>query len=301
MAEVLVIGAGGFVGRHLVNRLSAEGHCVHATHRPNSPPPATNGILWHPCDLSAPDPTDQWPARCDAVYFLAQSRKWRDFPEGAPDVVRVNIHALLSTLWYSLRAGASRLIYSSTGTLYTQTSQPATEEEPIDFHADRSFYAASKLAAEALLAPYHQLLPIVSLRLFMPYGEGQSSEMLLPRLVRSVQQSSPIQLHGENGLTCNPVAIADVVEALVRCLHLSSTATLNLGGTEALTLRAIGETIGRVVGAEPRFEPNPNATPPVIVGDITRLQEALGWKPSLSFEQGLKQWLLPKENASSAA
>ncbi len=287
---VLVIGAEGFIGQHTLRHLLPH-HTVYATHIPTQTPPAIEGVRWLACDLTDAAAPDLWPAVCDSVIYLAQSQQWRRFPAGVLDMLHVNVDAPLRAAEYARRAGAARLIFASSGSVYTQTARPARETDAFDLHAPRDFYHASKLAAELLLGPYAALFEVVLLRFFMPYGVGQSQTMLIPSLVRRVRTGQPISLHGQDGLLSNPVAVADVAETLGRCLTLGRSVTLNVAGPDVLTLRAVGECIGRVLGIAPRFETHPDQTPPVIVGDTAHLKDVLGWAPETRFEAGLRAWL----------
>ncbi len=288
---VLVIGAAGFVGRHAIRHLVAEGHAVFATHIPGEAPQAVGGVKWIPSDLAMEGFSRDWPQRCDSVICLAQSQSWRVFPDGAPDVFRVNVAATYEAIEYARRAGSHHFVFASTGSIYTQTTRPARETDCLDLTASRNFYAASKLAAEALLRPYSALLSVAILRLFFPYGSGQNPSMLMPQLVRRVREGQPISLQGPDGLRMNPVAVADVARVLERCLEIDTSVTLNVGGPDVLTLRDIGTTIGKALDIEPRFEETPGQDAPVIVGDTSALSGALGWTPSTPFEIGLRDWL----------
>jgi nucleoside-diphosphate-sugar epimerase len=289
MTRILIIGAGGFIGRHAVNGLAADGHDIVATHTPGRQPSPGPG-LWVPCDLTAPDGMARLPRDCDVIVHLAQARKWRSFPEDAPGVFAVNLQGLFASAWFARECKARLFVYASSGTVYSQTTQPALESEGIDVMAARSFYAASRVSAEILLRPFAALLPIVQIRLFMPYGAYQTPEMLLPTIVRNVQSGQPITLHGESGLLANPVAIADVVAAIRRALGLRESITMNVAGPEILSLRDMAVTIGRQVGRQPHFVVQ-NAARPVIVGDTNLMQRTLGWRPNTSFAAGLATWL----------
>jgi nucleoside-diphosphate-sugar epimerase len=290
MHTVFVIGGAGFIGRHLVRHLTAHGLRVLATCRPGATPPSVPGVEWLPSDLAAADPAAGWPRRYDAVIYLAQSARWRDFPVAADDIVRVNLSALQRAAEHARQAGAKRFVHLSTGTVYSQTWEPAREDEPIRPEAPRSFYAATKLAAELVLAPYSAFYGVTQLRLFMPYGRGQNERMLLPTIAAKVRSGTQVDLHGPDGLRCNPVAVADVAETVRRCLSLEGTQTLNVAGPEVLTLRQVAEAIGVAVGREPRFQAKPEP-PPVIVGDTSRLQAAIGWQPATRFADGVREWL----------
>lgn len=291
MKTVLIVGGNGFIGRHTSRRLAASGWRVFATHRADSKRPSIPHVNWLSCDLAGSEPTAGWPRRVDGMIFLAQSSAWRSFPAGSDDVFRINIAALMESLAYAQRAGVQCFVYASSGSIFGSTQQPVSESTPVDLLNLADFYAASKLAGEVLLRPFQSVFATTVVRLFMPYGFGQNASMLFPRLVESVRDGLPIRLHGHDGLRANPVAIADVALALERCLHLGASCTLNVAGPEQLSLRAIGETIGEVVGRAPVFECREGEPGPVFVGDTALLAAALGWTPTTRLEAGLQQWL----------
>jgi len=291
MASILVVGGGGFVGLHTVRRLAAEGHSVWATHTPKRQVPAIAGVHWIAGDLTSSQFTDEWPQPCENILFLAQSRLWRQFPDNAADVFAVNLRALHQTVVFALETKAQRCIVTTTGSVYTTLQQAARENDPIDLQAGRSFYVASRLAGEILLGPYASLMPIIVLRLFMPYGQGMHRDLLLPQLVKRIQEGQPISLHGQEGLRANPVEASEVAEVLSRCLSLRRSTTLNVAGPEELTLREISIQLGKALGREARFEIRPEERPPVIVGDTTFLRTTLGWAPEICFAAGVERWL----------
>ncbi len=290
MSRILIVGGSGFLGLHTARGLAADGHEVFATHTFGREPPALPTVRWVPCDVVAGDGLSQLPLACDAVFYLAQSRRWRDFPQDAPSVFAVNLAGLFAVAWYARRCGAKMFCYASSGTVYSQTSAVAREDERIDLNAPRSFYAASKLSAELLLRPFEAVFPVVQFRLFSPYGSFQSPDMLLPTLVRNVRCGRQIKLHGETGLWTNPVAVADVVEAFRRAIQLPSSHTLNIAGPQLLNLRSLAQTIGQQVNREPLFISQPGDVP-IIAGDTTCLEQAFAWKPATLFADGLAQWL----------
>ena len=290
---ILVVGAEGFIGQHTVTRLISAGHTVYATHFARIEAPAIPEATWLPCDLTTSDFTNNWPASCDTIIYLAQSPAWRTFPEGAANVFEVNVSAALRTAEYARQASGRRFIFASSGSIYTQTVQPAKEAEVINLHQPRSFYAASKLATELLLGPYSVLFSVIILRFFVPYGPGQDPKMLIPSLVKRIQTGQPISLHGTDGLKANPTAAADVAETLERCSSLDQSATLNVAGPDILTLREIGVSLGNVLSLSPQFEVQPDQSPPVLVGDTKTLRKTLGWAPQTSFEVGARAWLQP--------
>jgi UDP-glucose 4-epimerase len=290
--RVLVVGGAGFIGQHAVAYLAGQGHDVHATHRPGSAPAPRAGVTWLPCNLETPGAAATWPDGCQTLIYLAQARSWRSFPGGVPEVMRVNIEAVAEAVQFAVKSGAKRFVFASTGSVYSATDRVAREEDPVDLEAARNFYAASKLAAEALLRPFGQLLSVVLLRLFVPYGPGQANDYLLPRLVQSVRDRKTITLSGADGVLTNPLAVSDLARVLNDCLNLDRSLTLNVAGPEVLSLRTIGATIGAVVGTAPVFEVKADQPTQIIAGDTSRLRAALGWAPTTTLRDGLEQCLL---------
>jgi nucleoside-diphosphate-sugar epimerase len=91
-----------------------------------------------------------------------------------------------------------------------------------------------------------------------------------------------------------------VAEAIRLCLALEGSQTLNLAGPEVLTLRQIAESIGAAVGRAPRFQTKVE-TPPIIVGDTSRLKTVLGWQPEARFSDGVREWLIDQPAAQARA
>lgn len=280
------MGGTGFIASHLLPVLSAAGATVYATSRPGAHTTEAGGVHWIASDLTSTNPTAGWPEQCDTLVYLAQSRMWRTFPEGASDVFDVNVRAFFAALEYARTRGVRRFIFASSGSVYEAGDEPARETDAIRLSAARPIYVAAKLSAEILLSAYSSCFHAVCLRLFVPYGSGQPAQMLIPGLVRRVRHGEPIQLDGAHGLRLNPVAVADVVSTIVRCVGLDLTATFNVAGPKVLTLREIGCRIGELVGHQPRFETceRPERS---IVGDTSALRAAFGWSPESVFPDGL--------------
>jgi UDP-glucose 4-epimerase len=286
--SVLVVGGSGFIGRHVVRYLSVLGHDVVATHSPGRGLAPLARVTWLPCDLRVPHATTTWPD-CQTLVFLAQARNYRDFPACSQDVFAVNVAGLHQTMEYALRVKARRIVYASTGSVYAPSNVPADESQPVHLAAPRNFYAASKLAAEILLGPFAKLMSVITLRLFMPYGPGQNADMLFPQLMDKVRAGKPIQLHGRDGLRANPVACADVAAAFGRCLSLGESVTMNVAGPEVLSLRQIGETMGKIWGRQPVFQVQDQEAPS-FVGATALMRRALDWSPEIGLETGLRDW-----------
>lgn len=258
MRRVFITGTTGLLGSHLVPLLEGEAE-VYAWH----------GDLTRDLDASS------FPSRLDAVVHLAQSRRFREFPEAAGEVVRVNALAAVELAEHALRSGATHFVYASTGGVYAPGPEPLTEEAPVADSASMSFYAATKFAAERLLAPFASRLNLIILRPFFIYGPGQDRSMLVPRLIDTVKSGSPVHMTTDEGPRLNPVHAIDAAAAVLAALGLEGSHTINVAGPEVLALREIVGAIARHLGREARFEVGPGAGPKDLIGDVSRMARLL--------------------------
>lgn len=287
MGAVVVVGAAGLLGRELVRVLASE-YQVYAVQRLETDHP--DGVIVIPTDLSLGLNQGGLPARADHVVFLAQSPRFRDFPEGVEDVVAVNIARLTDALTYARGAGARSFVYASTGGVYGTGDAPFTERAPVPPPAAQlNFYAASKLCGELLASAFSEVLAIVRLRYFFIYGPAQKPHMLVPRLIESVRSEQPIGLQGCNGLSLNPVYVGDAALATAAALGREESCAINVAGPQVLTLRELADAIGARFGRQPIYRVDLNASPGSLIGDIGRMADDLV-APTVHFADALKSW-----------
>ncbi len=213
--KILILGASGLIGRHLIPLLIRD-HNVIIPQRQFS---KLNDIV---IDLE-----DNWsvhvlPKQIDSVIYLAQSEKFRNFPEFAESVFRVNTLSLLKALDYARCAGARTFVYASSGGIYGNSTQVCDEDTPIGSGGELGFYLGTKLCGEIIAENYIPYMNVIILRPFFVYGPGQRKDMLIPRLVERVRNGQPIQLIGEDGLQINPTYVEDAALAIRQALSLET-------------------------------------------------------------------------------
>jgi UDP-glucose 4-epimerase len=266
---ILVTGASGLLGTHLLPRLADER--VVALGRPAA-------------NLSQPLDPASLPEKIDAVIYLAQSPRFRDFPDGAGDVFQVNVAQPLALLDLARRSGATHFVYASTGSVYAPSAEPIAEDGPL---ADpMGFYPASKRAAELLASAYAPHLNVAILRFFFLYGAGQKRDMLVPRLVDSVRQRRPISLQGRDGIRINPIHADDAALAVKAALDLDESRTINVAGPEILSIREMGDAIGARLGAQPVYAVKEGGAGGDLIGDIGAMSRYL-IAPGRRFRDGV--------------
>jgi nucleoside-diphosphate-sugar epimerase len=276
---ILLTGATGFLGSALLPRLAERDEVV-AIHPAQHAPPRTRGVSWIAQDLTAPL-SPALPERIDAVVHLAQSRRYREFPEGAVDVHEVNAAATVRLLDYCRRAGGKTFTFASTGGIYAPGRDPVRESDPprpIDF------YATSKLAGERAVEQFRDLLSGHVLRFFFIYGPGQRN-MFVPGLIARVREGRAVTLAGVDGIRMNPVYVEDALEAVLATLELRESCTLNVAGPQALSVRQIAQQLGRSLDRDPSFavgDPQPD-----LVASTERRDAVIG-AARIAPEEGLR-------------
>jgi UDP-glucose 4-epimerase len=277
---VVLTGGTGFLGSALLRLLAQRGEVV-ALHRPGASPPALDGVRWVAQDLAA-GVGSALPETAEAVVHLAQSRRYREFPEGAGDVFAVNAGVTVELLDYARRSGAKTFTYASSGAVYASGPKPVRES---DTPRPGNFYAASKRAGELATEQYRSLLNAHILRFFFIYGPGQTN-MFIPGVLGRVRGGQEVTLAGADGIRVNPVFVEDAAAAVAATLELAESTTLNVGGPDVVSVRDIAEIAGRLVGHQPSFataDPQPD-----LIASIDRMRAAVG-APKVGFEEGLRR------------
>ncbi|NWD49594.1 NAD-dependent epimerase/dehydratase family protein [Pseudomonas gingeri] len=286
--NILITGANGLLGVHAVAQLVSQ-HQVHAVVH-SAPQQPVSGVTYHVIDLSQDWSRQSLPAAVDAVIHLAQSSRFREFPEQAMDVFGVNVASTAYLLEYARTAGAKHFILASSGGVYGAGDEAFKENALIPHHGQLGYYLGSKLCSEVLAQNYSSLMNVTVLRFFFMYGRDQRRSMLVPRLIDNVMAGQVITLQGNDGIRINPIHVSDAVAALEHCLQLEGSHTFNVAGAQVLSLREIAEIIGEAVGLAPVFKVE-EVEPRHLIANIDALSESL-IAPRVSFAQGILE-LIP--------
>lgn len=301
--RVLVTGADGFVGRHLVPRLLARGDEVGAACRPGGAPLEAGAATRISFELTedasvraalAYDP--------DAVVHLAavaSTREARQDPGGAW-VVNAAGTARLAEAMASRRESGGRdalLLVVSSGEVYgAGTGVPRREDDP---PAPLSPYAASKVGAEVAALEVHRRtgLRVAIARPFTHTGPGQDPRFVLPAFVRRLRaaraEGARVVPTGNLDPVRDLLDVRDVVEAYVALLGAGEPGEVyNVARGEGESLRSLFHRLADLIGVA--AEPQPSAELarardiPHMVGDAGKLRRATGWAPAISLEATLR-------------
>jgi UDP-glucose 4-epimerase len=278
----VVTGASGLIGTHLLPRL-ARTHDVVAVSRRAMPPQP--GVTHLTCDLADPSFRSRLPRRADALVHLAQSLRFREFPDGADDMLAINVAATQRLLHWSLEAGVAHATIASSGSVYAPGPKALYEDDHLRPFAGCDFYSATRIAGEALAHAYRSKLPVTVLRFFFVYGAGQERHMLLPRLVDRVRSGTPVFLDGPVGMLFKPTHASDAASGILASVARAPGTTINVCGPESLSLRTVCERIAHRLKVTPEFEVRDTPAADFIACDA-RMRDALG-PATVTFDDGL--------------
>jgi UDP-glucose 4-epimerase len=276
--RVLVTGATGSIGSRLLRRL-APANEVYALSRRGGP--ELEGVEWIQQDLSQPLDPAELPAEIDAVAHLAQSERYRDFPDGAMDLFAVNVQSTAALLEYARGARARAFVLASTGGAYAHSQEPVGEDAPLSMTLP---YFRSKRMAELLVENYSGELGGGILRFFFAYGPG--GKLLVARLAAKILAGEEIVIEGDPGMAINPIYVDDAAAAVEAALALPEQATVNVAGDEVVRIRELVERLAQAIGREARIGSG-GESPGDLVADTSLMRSLLGVRPAVDLDRGL--------------
>lgn len=282
MKKVLITGGTGLLGRQIIECLGDYQRVVVDHYNSSlSKEQFYIDLSSDSISLSAVDSKAQY----DSILYLAQSNKYKDFPDQSRDIFNVNIKSVFEFLEYGRINKINRFILASSGGVYGSGETGFTESEDLNY-SNLGFYLNSKLCSEILANNYSGSFHIIILRPFFIYGPNQKEGMLIPRLIKSIVNGERIKLSGTNGIMINPIYVDDAAIMVSKTVELEESIILNIAGNEVLSIRDISETIGEIVGKIPLFTFS-DKLESNIIGDISKTRSVLNYTPQTNFHDGV--------------
>ena len=309
---VLVTGADGFIGSHLVERLVADGATVRAFCLYNSfgsagwlddvDPAARAAIDIRLGDIRDARFVESATEGVEIVFHLAALIAIPYSYVAAESFVDTNVGGTLNALEAARRAGVARFIQTSTSEVYgTPEALPITERHPMQA---QSPYAASKVAGDQLALAFHAShgVPAIVIRPFNTFGPRQSDRAVLPTMLRQLLAGQRTVRLGRLDPRRDLTYVGDTVDGFVRAAVAPDIEgeTIQLGTGRSESIGELFAVACRLIGVEATTVEDPARLRPAasevmtLQSDPSRARELLGWEATTSLEDGLSQtieWL----------
>ncbi len=304
--KILVTGAGGFIGSHLVEALVRTGACTTAVVRYNSGSLIGNLAL---LDKSVRDDFRVVSGNIEDNDFMYRVIKGQDIVlhlaaliaipysyEAPRSYVRTNIEGTLNVLEAAKRYDVPRVVHTSTSEVYgTALRVPIDEGHPLQ---GQSPYSASKIAADKLAESYYCSFgtPVVTLRPFNTFGPRQSARAFIPTIISQALSRGEVRLGSltpERDMTFVTDTVAGFMAAAIT--PGIEGMTLNLGTGETHSVGWFAERILGLMGVTKPIAQDQQRVRPErsevmrLVSDNTLAGEKMNWSPKVTLEEGLAQ------------
>lgn len=302
--KVLVTGAGGFIGSHLVERLAQSGAEVRAFVRYNSRgdpgllrfiPPETASLLeLIPGDLKDADAVRQAVQDCSLVFHLGAMISIPYSYKHPVEVATANLIGTLNILTACRDLGVERLIHTSSSEVYgTALHVPIDEQHPLQ---GQSPYSASKIGADKLVESYYcaYSLPAVTVRPFNTFGPRQSARGVIPTIITQALKNRVIKL-GNLDSTRDFTYVEDTVAGFLRAAQADNAVgrTFNLGTGVEIRIGDLVKKVAELIGTDIEIHQEQERLRPErsevrqLISDNSLAKSVLGWSPAVSLEEGL--------------
>ncbi len=250
---VLVTGASGFLGRHVVSTLLDKGYTVVAHQYGTDLPPETKKRCKRVLSGDICDPCMQQDILQDVQVVCHLAAHIPTQYTGLQEASRcysINTQATLELATMASEEGIRRFVYFSAGNIYASSDGPCVESDRIFLAEYAIDYLMSKLAAEIYLTNICQRLPMeaVILRICTPYGPGEPSKKVIPTFLRLAAQGQPLHLVNGGVATYNFVFVADVADLAMRAIEGGSQGIYNVASSEYTSLLELANIIVDLYG-----------------------------------------------------
>ncbi|MBS1583350.1 MAG: SDR family NAD(P)-dependent oxidoreductase [Bacteroidetes bacterium] len=305
--NVLITGAGGFIGSHLTEALVRSGRNVRALVHYNStgswgwldtlPEEVKKGIEVMAGDVRDPNGMRVAMQGRDEVFHLA-ALIGIPYSYHSPDsYVDTNVRGTLNVLQAARDAGVQRVLVTSTSEVYGTARQvPITEEHP---RQGQSPYSATKIGADHLALSFHLSFgtPVTVVRPFNTYGPRQSARAVIPTIITQLMAGATEVRLGSLAPTRDLVFVEDTAAAFIAIADRPSLvgAEVNIATEQEISVGDLARKIMRLTGKEARIVTSDERIRPAdseverLLGSAAKLTAATGWRPAHDLDAGLRK------------
>lgn len=308
MKKILVTGADGFIGSHLVERLVDEGGC-----RINAFACYNFSNSWGWLDTLPRNKMKNVSVFTGDIRDMATLKKAMDgadkvfhlaaligipYSYSAPySYVETNINGTLNVLEAARAVSVGKVLVTSTSEVYgTAVYSPIDEKHP---KQGQSPYSASKIGADYMAQAFHRSfgLPVVIVRPFNTYGPRQSARAIIPTIITQLMSGNSKIMLGSLSPKRDFVYVKDTVEGFVRLsrsekavgeeVNIATRREIGIGSLARLIISVMGKKAVLALDSE-RVRPESSEVER-LCGDNRKLYRLTGWKPSYELEDGITE------------
>jgi UDP-glucose 4-epimerase len=287
--RVLVTGGSGFIGRHVVSELAADGALVRVVDLQPHPDPAVDIVLG---DIADPAVLEQaFDGGVQSIVHLAAVTSVLRSLENPEGTFATNVAGTHRVLEGARAAGVSSLAFASTNAVTGPMDAPAIVETAVP--RPLTPYGATKAAGEMLMSAYTASYGVrcACLRLTNVYGPGmQAKDSIVARLMRAIRLEREFEIYGDGRQVRDYVHVSDVIAAVKLGLVSEDWAgPVVIGSGKSLSVLEVVDTVREVTGASlpVRHGPARPGEMPAVIVDPSRALSA-GWAPRYGFADGVR-------------
>jgi len=292
--RVLVTGAAGFLGSHLVPALTDKGYEVLALDTSDAlrklPLKNALNIEADVCDTERIKKVGailSGNLKIDSIIHLAAVAAPRVAEKRPEETFRINVYGTLNVLRMAKDAKVKRVVFPSSAHVYGISPKylPTDESHPLALLDD---YTISKILGEQLCHLFYQNhnISYVALRMFNGYGPRQSLDYFIPAMISQAMKGD-ITLRGRY-ITKDFIYVSDMVDAILQMLPSHYAGPLNVGTGQDAALEYVADYIAKAFGVKLKFAEPDDKGPTRMQCDNSRLK-GFGWQPRVSLDEGLKK------------
>ncbi|MBA3445045.1 MAG: NAD-dependent epimerase/dehydratase family protein [Gemmatimonadales bacterium] len=311
MTRVLVTGAAGFIGSHLVEALLAQGNEVIGLDNfdPFYPRAIKErnlaeigqrpGFLFREQDLLDVPALRGHLSSETVIVHLAAKAGVRPSLADPVGYARANVTGTAAVLEAARQAGVGRIVFGSSSSVYGDSTPVPFREDAVAI-VPVSPYAATKRAGELFLssvAPIYNFRA-ASLRFFTVYGPRQRPDLAIHSFARKMAEGQTLTLFGDGTQARDYTYCSDIVAGVLAAIAWTAAApvgveTFNLGGNRSIPTEAMVAEIARALGVEPKikWEPMQPGDVQQTAADLTKSGAMLGYAPKTPFPEGIRRFI----------
>lgn len=291
MKRVLVTGASGFLGRHVLAPLAARGYEVHAVSS-RSRVQGADGVRWHRADLLEPGGPQRAVSEAGATHllhlawFAEPGKFWR-----SPENFRW-LEASIALLRHFRAAGGVRVVMAGTCAEYGRGEEPCSERTTPT--RPETPYGICKNALRETLDAFCDVERMSGAwgRIFHLYGPHEHPGRLVAHVIDSLAGGGVANCTHGNQVR-DFLHVEDAADAFAALMDSGVQGAVNIASGQPVALRDVVLSVAGLMGARERVRFSaiaaPKGEPEFLVADVHRLAREIGWKPSFDLESGIEQ------------